>query len=88
MPLIGPPIAEYEPILETKKVLVYKPPFGLTPYEDHRRVKLFDNCPTWKCCCNGKWTNGLTWHGRVEQCFYCKTPRPAEWKPFPWEYSI
>ena len=88
MPIIGPPSIEYEPIIEEKKKLVYKPAFGLTPYEDHRRVALFDNCPSWICTCNGKWTRGLVWHGRVEQCFYCKAPRPTDWKPYPWENSL
>ena len=81
--LIEPP-NDNDEIKPEKELPPYVPPFGLTWYEDYRRVKLFDNCPNWKCEC------GLTNHGRNERCarYTCKKSRPNEWKPYEWENSL
>lgn len=55
----------------------------LHTWEEYRRVQIFLNVAPWYCKCNGKWTRGLKWHGRVLKCFYCGTPRPADYKKKP-----
>lgn len=77
MPTIEPPndntLEEEEP---KKKLPPYVPPFGLTPWEDNRRVELFLNVPSWICVC------GLTNFGRNLRCAKqtCNKERPNDWR--------